>query len=264
MIYFVPEAQTEYSKLGLPANEYSTGYFASRAAAMGAVAAEVVMATFYNFHPDLVRAAVPACWDLADADAWLDARRRAADAALQRMLGDASRSGDVETAAALARRAAEACRPEGRPLCAGHLSLEWPEPAHLQLWHAITVLREHRGDGHISVLVHAEVSPIEALVLHDASGMVPTGVLQSTRSWSDDEWAAGLEQLRDRGWVDADGALTEVGRDQREDIERETDRLAVAPWRALDEDACRRLRGLVRPLSKTIVTAGGLPGGRPR
>jgi hypothetical protein len=264
MIYFAPEAQSEYEQLGLPADEYFKGYFASRAAAMGEVTAEVVIATFYNFHPGLVRAAVPSCWDVAGPAEWGAARRRGADAALRRMLGDALATAEVDEAARLARQAADACTPAGRPLCAGLLSLDWPDEPHLALWHALSVLREHRGDGHISVLVHAEVSPIEALLLHETSGMLPRGFLQPSRAWSDDEWQTGADQLRERGWLTADGELSDEGRDVREGIERDTDRLALSPWHALGEPSCRRLRELVRPLSKTIVAAGGVAGGQPR
>lgn len=62
MIYFVPEAPERYAALGLDAR---TAYFASRAAAFGRASAEVVIATFYNFNPDVVRAAIPAAWEKA-------------------------------------------------------------------------------------------------------------------------------------------------------------------------------------------------------
>ena len=44
LIYFVPEADQHYTALGLEPG--MMGYFASRAAAMGPVPAEVVIATF--------------------------------------------------------------------------------------------------------------------------------------------------------------------------------------------------------------------------
>jgi hypothetical protein len=257
MIYFVPEARAEYAALGLADDDLSKGYFGSRASAMGAVPAEVVIATFYNFHPDLVRAAVPSCWDVAPPDAWQRARRRGADAALRRMVGDLIDTPEVLEASKLAREATGACVPAGRPLFAGHASLDWPDAPHLKLWHAITLLREHRGDGHVAALVAAGITPIEALVLHDGSGEVPAGVLQATRAWSDDEWSAAREGLRDRGWMSGE-ELTEAGRAARDDIEHTTDELAMAPWRALGEPRCRRLRELVRPLSKAIVADGGL------
>jgi GNAT superfamily N-acetyltransferase len=263
MIYFVPEARAEYERLGLARDQFFKGYFASRAAAMGAVPGEVVVATFFNFHPDLVRAAVPSCWELASPAEWQQARRRGADAALRRMLGEALESPDMDEASSLARSATSFCSPAGRALFAGHLALDWPAEPHMELWHAITLLREYRGDGHISALVTAGITPTEALVLHDATGMLPTGVLQQTRSWSDDEWEAARVSLRKRGWM-AGGELNDTGREVRDAIERQTDELAMAPWEALGESNCHRLRELVRPLSKAIVAGAGFEGVRQR
>ena len=98
-----------------------------------------------------------------------------------------------------------------------------------------------------------------ALVLHDASGLLPRGVLQSSRMWSDDEWESARASLRTRGWLAGD-ELTDEGRRVRDGIEAKTDQLAMAPWRALGEADCRRLRELVRPLSKAIVGSDGLRG----
>ncbi|MFI8182436.1 hypothetical protein ACIF70_18230 [Actinacidiphila glaucinigra] len=52
MVYFVPEARNRYTELGLQGR---AGYFASRGAALGRASAELVIATFYNFCPDVVR-----------------------------------------------------------------------------------------------------------------------------------------------------------------------------------------------------------------
>jgi hypothetical protein len=257
MIYLVAEAPAEYERLGLARDEYFKGYFASRSAAMGRVPGEVVVATFYNFHPALVLSAVPSCWEIAAPEAWQQARRQAADAGLRRLVGDALDGEGVVEAVGLARAAADACHPAGRPLFAGHASLAWPDEPHMQLWHAISLLREYRGDGHVTALVAADISPIEALVLHEASGMVPKGVLQPTRAWSDGEWAEGRERVQQRGWMKGD-ELSESGRQMRQQIEEHTDELAMVPWRALGMEQCQRLRDLVRPMSKRIVESGEL------
>jgi hypothetical protein len=178
MIYFVPEAAEAYAGLGITGRH---GYFASRAAPMGAVSADVVVATFYNFNPDVVHAAIPSSWAVAAPSAIVDARFAAADAALRRVLGDAVESPEMSEAAALARAAAGAACCDGRPLAAAHAALPWPDDDHLVLWHATSVLREHRGDGHIAALTLAGASGIQALVMHAASGEVPRAILQSTR-----------------------------------------------------------------------------------
>jgi hypothetical protein len=253
LIYFAPEATVAYEALGVMGRD---GYFASRAAPMGAVPAEVVMATFYNFNPDLVRHAIPRAWEVTTPAALLDARLDAADAALRRAVGGALDDPSVARAAELARAAADGCTAAGRPLYAGHADLPWPEAPHLVLWHAISLLREFRGDGHVACLVEAGLDGIEALVFHAASGDVPRAALQTSRGWDDAAWHAAVAGLADRGLVDADGAFTDAGAALRQRIEDQTDAAALGPWEALGEEGCDELRSLVRPLSKAIVEGG--------
>lgn len=257
LIYFAPEAGAAYEAIGLP--PAMGGYFASRAAAMGPVPAEVVIATFFNFHPAFVRETIPSAWSIASPEVVLEARLGAADRALRARLGDeVASSPAVEEAAVLARRAAESATqwPEGRPLFAGHAALAWPEDPLLVLWHAQTLLREFRGDGHLAAMAVEGVTGVEALILHGATGEVPPATLRSSRRWPTDEWAAGEERLRSRGWLDADGALTESGRAHRQWVEDRTDALAAPAYEVLGEDGCERLRTLGRPFSKAIVEAG--------
>ncbi|MGZ4677828.1 MAG: SCO6745 family protein, partial [Acidimicrobiia bacterium] len=216
MIYFSPEAAAAYEQLGLTGR---MGYFASRAAPMGAVSAELVIATFFNFRPALVRASIPEAWDHASPAEILAARVASADAALRRSIPDAIGSADMRQAADLARRAAlRACdHLEGRPLFAGHAALPWPDESHLVLWHAQSLLREFRGDGHIAALLAAGLSGLEAVITHVATGDVPGAVMTATRAWPDDEWNAAIDDLRSRGLVEPGNlALTDAGRAQRQ------------------------------------------------
>jgi hypothetical protein len=256
LVYFAPEASAEYEALGVHGFD---GYFASRAAPLGAVPAEVVIATFFNFEPGVVRHAIPAAWSATTPEALLAARLRGADAALRRSCGSLLDEPGVARAAELVRIAADGCSAAGRPLHAGHAALPWPDEAHLALWHGISVLRELRGDGHIACLVEAGLGGIDALVLHAASGEVPRAALQSSRRWGDAAWAASVARLAARGLVDGEGAFTEAGAALRQGIEDRTDQLALAPWEALGQDGCDELRQLVRPLSRAIVDGGALP-----
>jgi hypothetical protein len=251
IIFLVPEAATAYAAAGLAAGPM--GYFAGRAAPMGAVSADVVIATFYNFQPDLIRSCIPAAWSLAAPAAILEPRLTAVDAALRRVLGDEVVSGpEVREAARLATIAAEACRPEGRALYAGHASLPWPGEPHLRLWHALTLLREHRGDGHLMALQAAGYDGCEALVMHVAVAGVPRDFAR-TRAWSAEQWSAAADRLRSRGLIDADDVATQAGRQHREAVENQTDLLALAPHDALGEAGCLRLRELVKPMSVAIA-----------
>jgi hypothetical protein len=251
LVYLVPEAAHAYARVGL--REGRMGYFASRAAPMGPVPADVVIATFFNFQPDLVRSCIPDAWSLASIDAILAARLALVDTALRRILGDAVLgSPEIVEAEQLARLAAEGCTPEGRPLYAGHASLAYPDEPHLGLWHSLTLLREFRGDGHIAALVAAENDGCDAIVMHVAAGDLPK-TFAATRAWSETEWAASEEKLRARGWLGADNAITDAGRESRQWVEDRTDQLALRCWERLGEDRAQRLRTLVRPLSKTIA-----------
>ena len=264
MIYFAPESAASYAALGLPSE---AGYFASRSAAMGAVGSETVVATFYNFNPALVRRAIPQAWEVAAPATVLAARLESADAALVRMLGDGVASPEMVRAAELARRAAERAGDhyEGRPLFAAHAGLPWPDPPHLVLWHAQTLLREFRGDGHITLLVQYELDPVEALVMHLASGELPGNLLRATRGWPEEVWDAAVDRLYRRGLVTpastaegTDLTLAGDGRVLRQRIEDMTDKLAVHPYGALGEEGCAELRTLARPFSRTVVEAAGL------
>jgi hypothetical protein len=253
LIYFAPEATEEYAAIGLVPEV--GGYFASRAAPMGAVPAEVVIATFFNFRPGVVHREIPRAWSLAAPDTIVDARFRAASRALRGVLGAAADGPDVSEAAALARQAAlhATDHAAGRPLFAGHASLEWPDDPLLVLWHAQSLLREFRGDGHIAAMTTEGITGIEALVIHGATGEVPRIALQATRGWTDDEWDAAAAGLQRRGWLTPDGSFTDAGRAHRQGVEDRTDALALPAYEALGDDACARLRTLVRPLSKTVV-----------
>ncbi len=252
-IYFTPEAPAAYDRFGI---EGQGGYFASRAAPMGAVPAEVVVATFFNFDPRLVHEAIPLAWERGAPAEWVAARLEAIDRALRGVLADVVDSPEMVEAAELARTAAEACIAPGRPLYGGHAALDWPEPPHLVLWHAITLLREFRGDGHVACLCAEGLDGCQALVVHAATGDVPARTLAATRGWSDEAWESAVEALADRGLVTSDGQLTDAGRAHRQHVEDRTDELALAPWQHLGSEGCDRLRTLVRPWSKAIVESG--------
>ncbi len=254
MIYFVPEAVHEYEVLG--AVDGLSGYFASRAAPMGAVTPEVVTATFFNFNPDYVESAMVGVWDLAPPEAWLAARMSAADVALRTHLKDHVGGPEIARAAELARTAAAGCWAPGRPLAAGLLHLDWPDEPHLVLWHGIALLREFRGDGHVAALVAGDVSPCEALLLHAGTGEIPAASLKATHAWPDEPWDHARTRLEERCLIDSDGHLTDAGTAFREDIEIRTDQAAMAPWETLGKEGSDELRGLVRPFSRMIVDSG--------
>lgn len=259
MAYFAPETEHLLTAAGLKPGRMS--YFAGRAAPMGAVGAGVVAATFHNFNPALVARHIPAAWSLATPAALITARFASVDAALRRMLGDdVVASPAVAEAAGLARRAAEACTGDGRPLAAAHLELDWPAEPHLVLWHALSILREHRGDGHIACLLVADLSGLEALITHTATGrgfVVPFAI--ASRGWSQEQWDAAVAGLADRGLVDAGVELTPAGAALRAEVEDGTNRLGAAPWDHLGADGATRLGEIGGSLVRALVAAGCFP-----
>jgi hypothetical protein len=262
MVYFVPEAHEQFAAVGAKG---AAGYFCSRSAPLGTVGPGPVAAMFYNFSPELIARVLPAAWERVTPAAVLAARLAAVDAALTRGLGAEVLHGPaVAEAATLARRAAESAAPhaDGRPLYAAHAELPWPSAPHLVLWHAQTLLREFRGDGHVSALLVAGISGLESMILHIASGEADETFLRKTRGWHRPQWQAAVDGLRERGLI-AGGqiegeppALTDAGRELRAGIEAATDRLGTAPYLVLGAEGCARLAELTRPLSRTIVKAG--------
>lgn len=258
VMYFAPETREATDALGLKGGWMS--YFGCRAAPLGAASAAAVTAVFFNFHPEMVGRAIPDAWTHASPAVLLDARVAAIDAALRRVLGDdVVRSASVERAASLAAAAVAACDMAGRPMGAANQVVASPDEPHLQLWQALTTIREHRGDGHVDSLVRASIAPSEALVLQAATGRSPEDGLRSRRGWSGEEWDVAAAELVSRGWIDEGGRVTAAGAAVRDEVERATDRLAEPIVTALGDDGADELVSLLRPLAERVMAASAVP-----
>lgn len=251
--YFAPEARAALDDLGY--RGFWSGYFAARSAPLGQVAPEVVTAVFYNFAAHRVAKALPGAWQIAPPATVLQARERAAVAALRRY----GLVEGVESAADLLGTAARHAPVDGRPLFAANLALPWPEDPLARLWHASTLLREHRGDGHIAVLNVYGVSGRESNVLHAAAGRVPAEMIKRSRDYDDDLWREQVDRLAGRGLLDGAGELTAAGRDLKAEIEDATDRLALSAFDILGEAELGRLFATLTPLTRLVVAAGDVP-----
>jgi hypothetical protein len=257
--YFAPECDEDFRACGLKG--FWMGYFAGRSAPMGAVQPAVATATFYNFAPRMADRALPDAWGFASPATVLEARLAGLDRAFDRIFGADRKGTAVTSAADIARRAAESCTVVGRPLAAANAAQPWPEDPMLVLWQATTVLREHRGDGHVAALVDAGLDGLEAHISFVAAGAVTRGVLQPARGWSDDDWEAAEQRMTERGWLDnADPAiLTPIGTAARQQIEDATDRMAAEPWRRIGAKATDELRGLLKVMAARIAQLGLIP-----
>jgi hypothetical protein len=260
-VYFADECRAAGEDAGLKG--FWQTYFALRAAPLGAVGAEVVTATFYNFAPAFVARRVPGVWDVVTPAAALDARLAGVDAAVRRVFGEEwIASADAAEAAELAGIAAAVVNLSGRPLAAANTAVPVPDAPHLVLWQALTTLREHRGDGHNVALAQREIDGLAAHVLAAAAGRSTREWLMRARGWEDDAWDAAIERLTARGWL-AHGELTAEGLAMVAATEADTDRLALGPWQALGDAGCDRLARLLEPVRQEVVAAGEWPDGNP-
>jgi hypothetical protein len=253
--YFAPEARAAMDDLGY--RGFWMGYFAARSAPLGQVAPEVVTALFYNFAPARVAKALPAAWEIAGPQVVLAAREASAVAALRRY--GVTDDENVRTAAQFAVEAARQASVDGRPLFAANLALPWPTDPIASLWHATTLLREHRGDGHVAVLAAAGVSGRESTVLHCAAGTVPADYMRQTRHYDDAEWRACEQSLASRGVLADDGSLTPAGHDLKNHIEASTDALSLRLFDGLDDAELEALLHALTPIARTVIAAGDMP-----
>jgi hypothetical protein len=260
-----PAVSDAMAALGLTLSDLTQVNFVTRSAPLGPVPAEVVQATFYNFHPSAIAAVIPEAWRRASPEAILFAQGQALSGPLSSALSLLD-EWEVAELARLSRAATEAIatRREGRPLFAALTSLPWPNEDHLVIWHAGKLLREHRGDGHLATLMVAGLSGIDALVVHEAfDPKIPAGVLRPMRQWSAAAWELAMEDLRTRGWLTdaAEATLTEDGRQRRQWIEDRTDQLAAIAFEPIGNRGIERMTTLGRKVAKALNAAGlGLGG----
>jgi hypothetical protein len=254
LTYFARPAFDAWAAAGIPG--FWRGYFATRAAPLGAVGPGPVVAVFYNFEAGMVAKALPAVWDLAPPAVALEARLTGMDAALRAVVGDEAVEDPTltEVVAALQDVVAVASV-AGRALFAANAALPWPDAPHLAVWHGLTCLREHRGDGHNAALLSAGIDGCQAHVLAGAAGGTPRDVIQPTRGWSDEQWEAAEADLVERGIVDADGAITAAGRDLHAAVETRTDELALEPWRAAGVARLEAVERALLPWARAIQDA---------
>jgi hypothetical protein len=201
---------------------------------------------FFSFAPAMVARALPEVWRRVSPEQALAARLDGAVAALRAILPPEPLR--WAEAAELLEIAAGAAVTDGRALGAANAALPKPSDTLARLWRAVTVLREHRGDGHIAALVDAEITGCQALVLRNAlhGGREQ---LQPNRGWTDSEWDAAAQTLVQRGWLGHGGRPTATGEAAHRAVESRTDQLAAQPWTALSSADQTRLLHVLTPLA---------------
>lgn len=262
LAYFNPHNKAAQDSIGV---DQLGLYVGGRAAALGRCHAAVVTAAFYNFNPGYISHGWNAALSVG-LDQVARARESAVDRSLRDALGERADSPELPRLASALRVGIGEASYAGRPLAAAWAASPWPDEPHLQLWHAISVAREYRGDGHVSALVIAGLSPVEALVLHEAPHPDPSVRRRTlgrklallTRGWTDEDWGQASDALRGKGILDAEGAMTTAGGQLYDRLEQQTDHAAAALWGNVPD--AEGLLARARPFVKAVIDIGYLPG----
>jgi hypothetical protein len=236
--------------------DYWDTYFAGRAAPLGtSVPAEVVHAIFYNFAPGEVARHVPKVWSTTTPEAAIAARQQGCVKALRRILGGLTDTAAFVRAADLLTAAGISAPLEGRPMYAALRTLPVPEEPVARMFHAASLLREHRGDGHIAALMAAGIGGLEAHVLFALDLGMPAEKFGRIHHLPTAQLSALVDGMKARGLVADDGGFTQVGRETKQRIEALTDDLAVAPYAILDAAELDELTATLEPLAAALVAA---------
>jgi len=242
--------------LAIGMRNYWDGYFAGRAAPLGLAPAGVVHAVFYNFADGEVARHIPWVWGKTTPQEAIAVRERGSAAALRQMIGDLADSPDLVRVADLATRAGLSAPTEGRVLYAGLRALDVPEEPVARLWHAATLLREHRGDGHNAALLAHGIGGTEAHVLLALSLGMRAEEFGRIHHLPKAQLTAVIDGLRDRGLVDAAGGFTDAGRETKERIEALTDQLAAPAYDVLSANELDELVAGLEPIAAAVSAVG--------
>ncbi|HET6964216.1 MAG TPA: hypothetical protein VFH58_05545 [Acidimicrobiales bacterium] len=253
--YFHPSPTDALKDLGLKG--FWMCYFAGRFAPLGAIGPEPATAMAFGFAPRLVARALPDAWRLAAPEDILTARREASAGVLREHAG--ASDGQLEELAGLLETAVGGCRYDGRPLAAGWLEVDAGNDVYAAVWTRATVIREHRGDGHVLAAVSLGLRGLDATLTHVATGAIARDLMLHSRGWTQEEWEEGERRLEARGLTDRDGRLTRSGGALRRQLEETTDRLASGPVERLGQTGVERIIELATPISRRLIDAGVVP-----
>lgn len=267
LAYFHPGIGEAQSDTGLDPYAW---YVGARGAPLGDCAGSVVSAAFFNFNPTMVEPGWAAARTVG-LDVVHARREQMLAEALGEIWGDDASSDDVRELADRFLDIGASVPMGGRTLASAWAECTPPDDPAVRLWHAVSVLREWRGDGHVAALTAAGFDRLEAVVFHEATHPDPSvrkrglgkRISQLTRAWTDDDWDAATSSLLSWGLLretgaDEPDALSDEGGRLYDELEVITDDAAAAAW--VDVDDFDDLMGRARPYVKRILDAGVLPG----
>lgn len=234
---------------------YWDTYFAGRAAPLGLVPAEVVDALFYNFAPGEVARHIPKVWRTTTPELAIAARQKGCVKALRRILGARVDSEEFARTTDLLIKAATSAPLEGRPMYAALRAIPISDDAVGRLFQAASLLREHRGDGHIAALMTEGIGGLEAHALLALDMDMPPARFGRIHHLPTAQLVALVDGMRERGLIGEDGQLSEQGRAVKDRVESLTDDLAMAPYERLETDELEELMTDLEPLAALLVAA---------
>lgn len=234
---------------------YWDTYFAGRAAPLGLVPAEVVDAIFYTFAPGEVARHIPKVWRVTTPASAIAARQVGCTRALRRILGHHVDSPALARAVELLVKAATSAPFGGRPMYAALRAVSMPDDVVARLFHASSLLREHRGDGHIAALVTEGLGGPEAHVLRALNEEIPAEKFGRIHQLPAPQIRVVVDGMRARGLIADDGWLSEQGHAVKQRIESLTDDLAARPYEVLEPGELNELMASLEPLAALLLAA---------
>jgi len=268
-VYFARECHEAYAAIGFEnpiAGEWRgrlvndpITFHATRAALLGEIPALVAAAVFPHMSPAWIERAVTRRTELCDAATLVEVRQKGAVAQLRRILGE--RPEGIERLATMARAGCDAADVGGRPFAAALLAMGWTDDPLTDAWHGAEVLRELRGDAHVSAWLGRGVVGPQAHILLEYWYRIGGCGLRRMWGWTAAQLDEAEADLVDRGLV-REGELTPVGRALRDEIEDATDEAMLGVMHAIADELDDFAR-IAEPLSRAVVAGKGSLVSRP-
>ncbi|MGX7677496.1 SCO6745 family protein [Jatrophihabitans sp. DSM 45814] len=252
---FSREIRAEIVALGLPS---SATFFAVRGAPLGRADSAVVTAAFHGLPHGYVAQTWDSLWKDASPSAVIRVHGESVPLTAARTLNGTVDTDRLRQLADVLTAVVADLDTAGRPLAAANQAVDAPAEPWARFWRACNTLREYRGDGHIAVLLGADLDAREALTLTAIWGAdhIDTEMLRASRQLTDEVWGAAVQRLARRGVLDESGALTSSGRALRDGIETRTDELAARPWQDVSEDERADLLSFLTDVGVRLIEAG--------
>jgi hypothetical protein len=152
-------------------------------------------------------------------------------------------------------KAATSAPCEGRPMYAALRAVAIPDDVVARLFHAASLLREHRGDGHIAALMVESVGRLEAHVLLALDMNMPAEKFGRIHHLPAAQLASVIDGMRGRGLIGDDGWLSEQGHAVKQRVESLTDDLAARPYACLEPGELHELMDALEPLTARLLAA---------